>query len=384
MHLPRRKLLFLLGVVTLAGSGLSPEKLEASGPQSKGGPMNPDTIELTRKIRDRILAKASEENIAAGSMQKYEGVMTRGKVPVKFGMVPIPEGEFLMGSPAAELKRHADEGPQVRVKISAFWMAGTETAWELYHPFMETPEPRWKDGSRKVPLTNADPVDAVSSPTAPYTDMSFAMGHEGYPAICMTQHAANKFCQWLSAQTGHYYRLPTEAEWEYAARAGTTTAWSFGDDASKLVDYAWYWENSDAALQPVGRKKPNPWGLHDMHGNAAEWVLDQYAPDFYASLTQFPPGRSVIDPFNKPVTPHPRVVRGGSWDDDADHLRSARRRDSQTSWQMMEPQLPKSRWFLTSAQFLGFRIVRPFKIPSLEEMHDAWNPGVVTGVVPGK
>lgn len=270
MHLPQRKLLFLLGVVTLAANCLLPEKVAASGPKSKSGPMNPDTIELTRKIRDRILAKSSEENIAAGEMQKYEGVMTMGKAPVKFSMVPIPAGEFLMGSPAAELKRKADEGPQARVKIEAFWMAATETAWDLYQPFMDTPWPRWKDGSRREPPPNPEPVDAVSSPTAPYTDMSFDMGHEGYPAICMTQHAANKFCQWLSAQTGHFYRLPTEAEWEYAARAGTTTAWSCGDDASQLVHYAWYWENSDGALQPLGRKKPNPWGLYDIHGNEVD------------------------------------------------------------------------------------------------------------------
>ena len=97
-------------------------------------------------------------------------------------------------------------------------------------------------------------MDAISSPTAPYTDMTFDMGESGYPAICMTEHAANKFCQWLSAQTGHFYRLPTEAEWEYAARAGTTTAYSFDDDASQLGDYAWHWGNSDATSHPVGQK----------------------------------------------------------------------------------------------------------------------------------
>jgi formylglycine-generating enzyme required for sulfatase activity len=341
-------------------------------------PNSPDTIKLTAKIRDLLLKKQEDEvGQKMADFASYEGLLTKAKQPQKFAMVAIKAGEFLMGSPATEPNRHEDEGPQVKVRIDAFWMGATEVTWDLYKPFMDTAEPRWKDGSRKESLPDAAPVDAVSRPTAPYTDMTWSMGEEGYPAICMTEHAANKFCQWLSAQTGHYYRLPTEAEWEYAARAGTTTAYSFGDDPKKLADYAWCWENSDGTTQPVGKKLPNPWGLYDMHGNVVEWVLDQYQSDFYPSLSASATGAPVSNPFNKPVTLYPRVVRGGSWDDDAPALRSACRRGSRDVWKIMDPQLPKSYWFHTSAQFLGFRIVRPLRIPSLEEMHHAWNCGFV-------
>ena len=124
-------------------------------------------------------------------------------------------------------------------------------------------------------------VDAVSGATTPYVEMSFGMGIEGYPAICMTQLAAVKFCEWLSAMTGHFYRLPTEAEWEYACRAGSNEAYSFGNDTTDLDQYAWYESNSNDKYQPVGTKKPNQWDLYDMHGNVAEWTLDQYLPTAY-------------------------------------------------------------------------------------------------------
>jgi formylglycine-generating enzyme required for sulfatase activity len=218
--------------------------------------------------------------------------------------------------------------------------------------------------------TNQDElVDAVSRPTKPYVEMSFGMGLNGFPAISMTQHAANKYAEWLSAKTGRFYRLPTEAEWEYACRAGTTTAYSFGDDPSALKEYAWDRANSDGKYQLIGKKKPNPWGLYDMHGNVAEWTLDQYLPDAYAKSP-------AANPWERPTKPYPQTVRGGSWNDGPDQLRCGARLPSDATWKQQDPQIPKSIWYLTDAQWVGFRLVRPLKVPSAKEMYLYWNNGV--------
>ena len=214
-------------------------------------------------------------------MKAYENVVPR--TGAKYSMQPIKGGEFLLGSPPGEAGRKPDEGAQVKAKIDPFWMGKYEVTWNEYLPFQVTPVDRYKDGAKKSPNPADTPVDIVSSPTAPYQEMSFGMGQDVFPAIAMTEHAALKYCEWLSAQTGHFYRLPTEAEWEYACRAGTTTAYSFGDDPQKLADYGWFFDNSadgftENQYHKVGTKKPNPWGLHDMHGNVIEWVLDQYDP----------------------------------------------------------------------------------------------------------
>jgi formylglycine-generating enzyme required for sulfatase activity len=306
-----------------------------------------DAAEQTavRRIREKILAHAQ-----GAASTPYR--VTIPETTVSYGMVPIPAGAFEMGSPGPE---NPDEQPQHKVRVDAFWMQEHEVTWDEYRLFMFSAQA--KD----------DLVDAVSRPTRPYVEMSFGMGINGYPAISMTQHAANKYAEWLSARIGEFYRLPTEAEWEYACRAGTSTAYFFGGDAARLGDYAWYSENAGGKYQKVATRKPNPWGLYDMLGNAMEWTLDQYAA--------YAPGEAA-NPRVESKAPYPHSVRGGSWKDPATACRCASRVPSSASWKRQDPQLPKSIWYHTDAQWLGFRLVRPAKIPSAEEMYKAWNNGV--------
>ncbi|HKP85473.1 MAG TPA: formylglycine-generating enzyme family protein [Blastocatellia bacterium] len=273
---------------------------------------------------------------------------------IKFEMAPIPGGTFLMGSPPDESGRSNDETPLHQVTINPFWMGRFEVTWDEYDLFAFNQ--RIKGNQSQPTAQQKGQADAVTRPTPPYADESFGYGKGRQPAISMTHHAAMEYCRWLSALTGKIYRLPTEAEWEYACRAGAKTAYSFGDDPKKLGEYAWYAENSDAAPHVVGKKKPNAWGLYDMHGNVAEWCVDQYDKDFYSRIKSGVALAPVLLPDERR---YPRVVRGGSWDDDAPHLRSAARRASQKEWSKRDPQRPQSIWWHTEAITVGFRVVRP-------------------------
>ena len=319
-------------------------------------------------IYQAIMAKLNVRTEA--EMKPYTNTIPGTQV--RYVMIPIPGGEFIMGSRDDDPEGRPDERPAHRVKISPFWMGMCEVTWNEFELFMYPDDE--KRIRQELGVENpTDPLaDAVARPSKPYTEMSMGMGKNGFPAISMTHHAANKYCQWLSAKTGHFYRLPTEAEWEYACRAGTTTAYSFGDDVALLDQYAWYEDNSDFKYHRVGRKKPNPWGLYDMHGNVAEWCLDQYEP--YEKLLA--PGTEVlVNPWNRATRPYPHVTRGGSYDDPPWRLRSAARRPSDRSWKMRDPQLPKSVWWLTDAPFVGFRIVRPLEVPPPEELKKYWISG---------
>ena len=294
----------------------------------------PDDLALVRKFHARITSPPLKQEFKAYA-QTIPGT------DISYEMAPIPAGMFQMSG------RH--------VKLDEFWMSKHEVTWDEYRLFMFPKDP--KD----------DVVDAVSRPTRPYVEMSFGMGLNGFPAISMTQHAANKYAQWLSARTGHFYRLPTEAEWEYACRAGSTTD---GVPAAQLAESAWYADNSADKYQKAAAKKPNAWGLYDMQGNVMEWTLDAYAP-----LTPAP-GPLLVNPWTPSTKPYPQVVRGGGWMSDASQCQCTSRVGSDASWKMQDPQLPKSIWYLTDAQWLGFRLVRPRRIPPAGQMYKMWNNGV--------
>lgn len=280
----------------------------------------------------------------------------------KFEMVPIPGGVFKLGSPDSEEGRRKDEGPQAEVKIEPFWMGKCEVTWNEFELWGLGLDKQRRD-AKKDAASNVwnKTADALAIPTKPYSDMTFGMGKEGYPAICMTQFAAKMYCKWLTAKTGRYYRLPTEAEWEYACRAGTKGPYSF--DAEEIDDYAWYADNSEEQYHKISQKKPNPWGLFDMHGNVAEWCIDEYVADCYKQIKDQP----AVNPFTIVTKMFPQVARGGGWTDETEKLRSAARRGSTPDWKAQDPQIPQSIWYHTDADFVGFRVVRPLRVPTPEE-----------------
>jgi len=294
---------------------------------------------------------------------------------ITYTMTPIPGGVYLMGSPDDELHHQDDEGPQVKIEVAPFWMGSCEVTWAEYKTYMALTDHFREFAYRKIrPITKENAADAVTSPSIIYDrSINFESGdNPKQPAVSMSQFSAKQYTKWLSLTNRRFYRLPTEAEWEYAARAGTTTAYSFGDDADKLDDFAWHVGNSNGRTQPVGKKKPNAWGLYDMHGNAAEWVIDAYSKDYKKLAGKTTEAKDAIQ---WPTKLFPRVVRGGSFNQFGDRLRSASRVASHDdNWREEDPQLPLSPWWYTSEYGLqvGFRIVRPLHAPSRKEREKYW------------
>ncbi len=324
---------------------------------------------------------------------------------VTFEMIPIPGGEFALGSPAAEADRREDEGPQVKVAVAPYWIGRCEVTWAEYHAYMEmyeafkrleqlslsadpsksTDEP-WKLVLAHARIgSDADPndLDGVTCPTPLYEpEQTYSAGQdENQPAVTMTPFAARQYTKWLSGVTGRNYRLPSEVEWEYAARAGTTTAYSFGDDPEQLDRHAWFDGNAEYQLHAVGTKEPNPWGLYDMHGNVAEWTLDAYSAGRNAELAKFASAGPVAaaDAIAWPTALYPRVIRGGSWIDVPEALRSAARQPSEENeWKLSDPNSPHSPWWYTEEPALGvgMRIVRPLAPLTGDDKQRAWEADV--------
>ncbi|MCW3110840.1 MAG: formylglycine-rating enzyme family protein [Segetibacter sp.] len=270
-------------------------------------------------------------------------------------LVPIPAGSFLIGSSNSENGHNADEGPQKKVNISAFWMGANEVTRDEFDVF-------YKDET----LSQNDEVDAITRPSQQYIDLTWGMGKEGgFPFNSMSQYAALMYCRWLYNKTGIFYRLPTEAEWEYACKAGTTTAYFFGNDVNELPSYGWFETNSEGKYHKIGLKKPNPWGLYDIVGNVSEWTLDHYDEKALEKLAD-----NTTDPVHYNQEMYPKVVKGGGYDNNAKLLRSAARIKSDPEWNKRDPQIPQSKWWFTDAPSVGFRIVRPLKQPTAKEAEE--------------
>lgn len=320
-------------------------------------------------------AEGPSVEVDGGHMVPY--TTTIPGTDVAFEMIPVPGGTFKMGSPADEDSRSDDEGPQIEVKVDPMWVAKTEVTWAQYWEFMELYSAFKEFEANGTRVVNDDnKVDAITAPTELYEpSYTYEYGERPQqPAVTMTQYAAQQFTKWLSRITGQQFRLPTEAEWEYAARGGSTAAYAWGDDPDQADDYAWYFDNADDGAVEVGSKQPNAFGLHDMHGNVAEWTVNQYTEDGYADFDSGQP-INAIEVVKWPETPSPCVVRGGSWEMDLEDLRCAARLPSDDDeWKVDDPNFPRSPWWFTSdpARGVGFRLFRSYQPLDGNKMAKFW------------
>ncbi|NQT15012.1 MAG: formylglycine-generating enzyme family protein [Planctomycetes bacterium] len=212
-------------------------------------------------------------------------------------LVLIPAGEFMMGSPDSDGFAMDTEKPQHRVKITKpFYLGVTEVTQKQHERVM-----------------GKNPADTFIERNMYGYGMYELKGYSQRAVNRVSWDDAEKFCERLSKKEGKTYQLPTEAQWEYACRSGSETKWCFGDSESQLKNYAWYLDNSRSTTHRVGQKKPNAWGLYDMHGNVFEWCRDWH--DYYE-------GSPSTDPTG-PSSGSLRVIRGGCWNFNAVYCRSA-------------------------------------------------------------
>jgi formylglycine-generating enzyme required for sulfatase activity len=231
---------------------------------------------------------------------------------VTFDMVPI----------TAPLAKPDGGATSAEAPTKSFWISKHEVTWDAFDIFVFRLDLSEKERT-------LDGRDAQSRPSKPYGAPDRGFGHAGYPALGMTYHSAQMYCEWLSKKTGKKYRLPTEVEWQHAALAGAAqTPPALGADA--LAKVAWYWDNAEDKTHPVGKKEANGFGVHDTLGNVAEWVT----------------GRD--------GTP---AAMGGSYDDEAKEVTIGSRKLPKPEWNATDPQNPKSKWWLSDAPFIGFRVV---------------------------
>jgi formylglycine-generating enzyme required for sulfatase activity len=249
--------------------------------------------EQEKKRLAELAAEKEEQRLAAAQKKPMstftDNLSSGGKAPV---MVVIPPGSFEMGSSAKEKGRDSDEGPQHKVRIKSFALGKYEITFAEYDLFVAAT-------GRKKP-----------------SDEGWGRGQQ--PVINVSWNDATAYAGWLSDQTGKIYRLPTEAEWEYAARSGNMEPWFWGDNESAAAEFAWFGGNSKNTTHPLGEKKPNDFGLHDMAGNVWEWTEDIRHDDYKGAPTDGSPWLTSGDKSK-------RVLRGGSWNNEPRSLRSADR-----------------------------------------------------------
>ena len=297
-----------------------------------------------------------------------------------FEMVPIPGGTFRITVSVGGGDDAQSKGRTTEIRVRPFWMGKYEVTWSEFRHYMKLHSIFHEFARHRMrQVTAANRADAVTAPSEVY-DISFA--HQSgadarLPAVTMTQFGAKQYTCWLSKLTTQQYRLPTEIEWEYACRAGATTPFHFGSRREQLQDYAWYFGNSQERAHVVGQKKPNAWGLHDMHGNVWEWVVDRYSREPFQGFTGAE--RDVMEAVRWPTTRSSMTARGGSWDAFSRDCRArSRLRSEEEGWKRQDPMLPRSPWWFTDspADTIGFRIVRSLTPLSAKQIRNFWNSTV--------
>lgn len=306
-----------------------------------------------------------------GYMVPY--VQQLGDNGVSFEMIPVPGGRVTVGSPEKEVGHQLDEGPTFTVELAPFWIGKTEVTWGEFEGFIETYKVFKKLAAKRIrEVTNSNRADAVTVPTLLYDPPRHKEFGDNpkHPAVTMTQYSAKQYTKWLSGITGVQYRLPTEAEWEYVARAGSKSAYCFGDNPSLLDEYA---VHSQTNSNLVASKKPNLFGLYDMHGNVWEWTIEQYSPNGY--VVQAGKSFAGLGGTQWTTTLNSQCVRGGCWNDPPNRVRSeARMGSDRDHWAMEDPELPQSPWWYTSdpARMVGMRVVRSAKPLGRKEVDRFW------------
>ncbi len=331
------------------------------------GHFHPTAKEVTEVSTDRkrviFTAPARVDSFASF-------VETIPNTSVSFEMIAIPAGTFTIGSPETEPYRQSDEGPQREVRLSAFWIGKAEVSWAEYDAYYS--ETRGEGRTEDQKRTNGvSQIDGITGPTPAYGNPDQGWGRGQRPAITMTHYAAQKYCEWLSRKTGKKYRLPTEAEWEYAARGGVSSAYFFegspsdyardrlrnrlfGVDTSRIAPYVKYAATSLSKTHPPSAVQTNPFGLINMLGNVREFCADWYDPNAYANYAS----NGVIMNPTGPNGGTERVIRGGSYKSEAAQIRLADRDYTRTeAWLMTDPQIPKSLWWYSDCNDVGFRVV---------------------------